>query len=159
MEDDISPLQRIGGDNVLSANYRDFIQQTLVHEGGHGLEDAITFFISPDWESYENRFKNYLNDFEHPLFRGVGSVIGYNSLADKMYWSRTREFIERAQISRYEQTRPIREAIPEYFRAYYFGPQILDGDQIAVFDIIDWGLREEQSFDFLDRLIQLDLER
>lgn len=70
-------------------------------------------------------------------------------------WIRTTEFLERGQISQYEQfSNNIHEGLAEYLRGYIFEPDILDENQKRFFDNLFIGLSGENAYEFLQLLVR-----
>ena len=178
--DDFSERQL--SSNVRAPDYYSYIQHIVVHEAGHALVDTITFVASPNEESYKQRYERYNFDRDNPIFRTFAEVGGFEFIEPKencvmdtclnpgsyrmvevngllLYlrgagWIRTAEFLERGQISQYEQrSNDIHEAIAEYLRGYIFEPGILDENQIRYFDNLLSGLSSEDAYKFLHLLV------
>lgn len=168
--------------NVRARNYYSFIQHIFIHEAGHALVDTITFMASPSEESYRQRYENYHFDGENPIFRTFAKVAGFEfeepdetcitEICGKQViyrtvnvnglglylrrngWIRNTEFLERGQISQYEQySNDIHEGLAEYFRGYIFEPDILDETQRRYFDNLFEGLYGEDAYEFLRLLV------
>jgi hypothetical protein len=168
--------------NLTAPNYYLYLQHILVHEAGHGLAEKIASLWSLT-RGEDTQSRSSILDEENPLYRTFAEVAGFefiqpeeicdeenscrlnivyatikvngsNMRLRRTGWIRNEEFMERAQISRYEQRQnDIEEAFAEYLRAHRFNPNLLDQNQLQYFDILIEGLNSEDPDEFLHYLV------